>query len=128
MMRLGGSISWLIGVDGQWRTLQGRRPVPTGRWTHLALTYDSATKTAAAYIDGVLDVKQDFPKLSPGLMTQGKAELRLGQNDWNPLGSEVDGKIAALRVSNVARTFEPLPHPTREADVAKRQSGAQRRL
>ena len=90
-------------------------PVPVGRWTHLAMTYDSATKTAALYIDGALDVKQEIRDLPTGLINQGTAELYVGQNDWNPTGSEVDGKIDALRISNIARTFEPLS-PRRPRD------------
>ena len=128
MMRLGGGgVNWLVGVDGRWCTLHGQHSVPTDRWTHLALTYDSATRTAAAYIDGALDVKQEVPGKTPGLLSQGKAELRLGLNDWNPLGSEVDGKVAALRISNVARTFRAAFHLGAEGDL-ERQSGAQRRL
>ena len=114
MIRLGGGITGLIGVDGRWQTLRSRHTVPTGRWTHLAITYDSATKTGALYIDGALDGKQQFTGVTKGLLSQGRAELRLGRNDWNPLGSEVDGKVAALRISNVARTFEPLYAPAKK--------------
>lgn len=113
MIRLGGSMTGLIGVDGHWQTLRGRHTVPTSRWTHLAITYDAATKTGALYIDGVLDGKQQFTGVTKGLLSQGRAELRLGLNDWNPLGSEVDGKVAALRISKVARTFEPLSTPAK---------------
>ncbi len=114
MIRLGGGMTGLIGVDGRWQTVHGRRTVPLGRWTHLAITYDSATKTGALYIDGALDGKQQFTGVTKGLLSQGGAELRLGLNDWNPLGSEVDGKVAALRISSVARTFEPLYAPARK--------------
>jgi len=108
MIRLGASsMTTLVGVDGAWRTTQGCRPVPVGRWTHLALTYDSATRTEAIYIDGVLDAKKQFPELTPGLLNQSKPPLLLGTNDWNPLGKEVDGKIDALRISNIVRVFEP---------------------
>ncbi|MGA2033908.1 MAG: LamG-like jellyroll fold domain-containing protein [Thermoguttaceae bacterium] len=115
MIRLGNSnMTALVGVDGAWRTIQGCRPVPVGRWTHLALTYDSATRTVATYIDGVLDAKQQFPDLTPGLLNQNKPALLLGTNDWNPMGKEVDGKMDAVRISNMARTFEPLS-PMHEA-------------
>jgi len=115
LMRLGGSMDARISIDGQWRYVRGRRPISTGRWTHLAVTYDSATKTVAIYIDGALDTKQEISGLTTGLVTQGTAELRIGANDWSPTGSEVDGKIDALRISNVARTFEPLSLPVGEA-------------
>ena len=108
MLRLGGSLSASLGIDGKWQIIKGHKAIPTGRWTHLAVTYDSATKTAAIYIDGALDAKQQLKDLKPGLMNQATAELRLGANDWSPTGSAVDGKIDSLRMSNVARTFEPL--------------------
>ncbi len=115
MIRLGGGVNVLLGTDGgRWRTINGRKAVPVGRWTHLAVTYDSATKTAATYIDGVLDAKQVLSGDGAGLLNQGKAELRVGANDWNATGSEVDGKIAMLRISNIARTFEPIPTPAGE--------------
>jgi hypothetical protein len=114
MIRLGGGVTGMINVDGRWQTLRGRHTVPTGRWTHLALTYDAATKTGALYVDGALESKQQFTGVTKGLLSQGRNELRLGRNDWNPVGSEVDGKVAALRFSNVARTFEPLYVPAKK--------------
>ena len=119
MIRLGGTMKGLVGVDGKWQTVEGRRNVPTGRWTHLAVMYDAATRTATTYIDGVVDATLKVKGDTPGLVTQGKPELRLGLNDWNPLGSEVDGKIAALRVSDVARKFEPIPQAAREPVASK---------
>ena len=115
LIRLGGAIEGRVYIDGKWHAVVGRRAVPTGRWTHLALSYDSDTKTVALYIDGVLDTKQQIAGLTTGLVSQGKAEVRIGANDWNPMGSEVDGKVDALRISNVARSFEPLPLPASKA-------------
>ena len=89
------SMTGLIGVDGRWQTLRSRHTVPTGRWTHLAITYDAATKTGGPVHRWRLDGKQQFTGVTKGLVSQGRAELRLGLNDWNPLGSEVDGKVAA---------------------------------
>ena len=119
MLRLGATLSASLGIDGKWHIVPGHKPVPVGRWTHLALTYDSATKTAAMYIDGVLDVKQEIKDLKTGEMNQATAELRFGANDWGPAGSAVDGKIDSLRVSNVARTFEPLVAAGQEAAAPK---------
>ena len=108
LLRPGGTMDARLNIDNSWRNIRGRHPIPIGRWTHLALTYDSATKTAAFYIDGALDVKQEISGLKSGLVTLGTAELRVGSSDWIPTGSEVDGKVDALRISNVARSFEPL--------------------
>jgi len=107
MLRLGGSMQGYFHVDGQWRVVHGQRAVPTGQWCHLAMTYDSQSHTAALYVDGVLDARQAIADLPTGLLDQGTEELRLGTNDWHPVGSFVDGKIAALRISNVARIFAP---------------------
>jgi hypothetical protein len=107
LLRLGGALRLSLHIDGEWREFSGRKAVPLGRWTHLAATYDAATKTAALYVDGALDVKKEIKGLTTGQLDQSTAELRLGANDWKPLSSAVDGKIDSLRVSNVARTFEP---------------------
>ncbi len=106
-LRLEATVRASLHIDGKWHAFAGHKAVPTGRWTHLAITYDSATKTGAIYIDGALDVKRQIEDLSTGKMNQLTAELRLGANDWSPLSSGVDGKIDSLRVSKVARTFEP---------------------
>ena len=124
MIRLGGTIDGKVHVDGKWRDVKGRHTVPTGRWTHLAMTYDSATKTAAIYIDGALDVKQEIADLKTGLLSQTKSKLCIGANDWSPMGSEVDGKVDALRISNVARSFEPLSPPAaKPASIAAAPKG-----
>jgi hypothetical protein len=109
MLRLGGSMQGYFHIGGEWRVVQGQRPVPTGQWCHLAMTYDSRSRTAALYLDGVLDARQAIGDLPTGLLDQGTEELRLGTNNWRPVGSFVDGKIAALRISNVARAFVPSP-------------------
>jgi polysaccharide biosynthesis protein PslG len=114
MLRLGGTIDGKVYIDGKWRDVHGRHQLPTGRWTHLAMTYDSDTKTVTLYIDGVLDAQQKIAGLTTGLVNQGKAALRIGANDWSPTGSEVDGKVDSLRISNVARAFEPLSLPASE--------------
>jgi len=117
-LRLDPTLRLSLHVDGKWRVLSGHKAVPMGRWTHLAATYDAATKTAAIYVDGALDVKQEIKDLTTGRLDQSTAELRLGANDWSPLSSVVDGKIDSVRVSNVARTFE-LPAAVHEAAASK---------
>ncbi len=119
LFRLEGTLRVSLGIDGMWREFSGNKAVPIGRWTHLAVTYDAATRTAAIYVDGALDVKREIKGLTTGQLDQSTAELRLGRNDWNPLSSVVDGKIASLRVSNVARTFEPSAAAVHEAAAPK---------
>lgn len=106
LMRLENTLNGVFYSNDKSFSIQGSRPLPTGRWTHLAMTYDSATRTAAIYVDGELDAKKKFDAPA-GLLSQRTANLRVGANDWSATGSEVDGKIAMLRISNVARSFEP---------------------
>ena len=107
LLRLGGSITATFWCVGGSLSITGVHPVPTGQWTHLAITYDSATKTGSIYINGVLDAQKQV-SVSNGLLRSYGSQLQLGQNDWNPQGSEVDGKIDSLRISNIARQFNPL--------------------
>jgi hypothetical protein len=118
MLRLDGGMRAYLHIGGQWRIVRGQRPVPTGQWCHLAMTYDSATRTAALYLDGVLDRRQEITDLTTNLLDQGTEELRIGTNTWAPEGSHVAGKIAALRISNAARVFTPVSQPRPEAPPA----------
>ena len=111
MLRLGKTIGAWFYIDGVFRYFTGRLPVPTGQWTHLAITYDPATTTGAIYVNGVLDTAYQFTGLKTGLINQGKAALYIGQNDWNSAGSHVAGKVDTLRISNIARSFDPLWPP-----------------
>ena len=92
-------------------TCKGVTPCPRGDGHTWRSTYDSATKTLALYIDGALDAKQQVSGLTTGLVGQRTLQLRIGANDWNMTGSEVDGKVDSLRISNIARSFEPLSLP-----------------
>ena len=114
-MTVGQVVTALFFVNsGTGLSLSGNLPVPTGRWAHLAMTYQrnsSSTGTVAIYIDGVLDVSQQFTGLSTGLLycpSYGPG-IRLGQNDWDKAGgSEADCKVDAFRISNKARSFDSL--------------------
>jgi hypothetical protein len=110
----GGVVTAAFCVDGVWRSVTGNLPVPVGRWTHLAITYQQNSSTAGTisiYVDGQLDMSQTIYGLTTGLVNQGVAALWMGQNSWNPSGSMVNGSIDTLRISNVARHFTPLPPP-----------------
>jgi hypothetical protein len=117
LLTVDSTVSASFGVGKGWQAVNGVLPVPIGQWTHIAITYDSATTQAAIYVNGALDRKSALAG-GGGLVGYG-SQLQLGLNDWNPMGSEMDGKIDSLRISNVARTFEPIPHPAREAAVEK---------
>lgn len=95
-----------------WQSVKGRTHVPLKRWVHLAFTYDSATGAAYTYIDGKVDSNAT---LKGGALSQKTANVRLGQDDWGSwphadsgFGSEVDGKVDSVRISNVSRSFLPI--------------------
>ena len=108
MIRLDGGFQAYIHLDGAWRKVIGRRPLPTGRWTHLAMTYDRATKEVRTYIDGRLDVARVPAGITEGKLDIGDGTLRLGCNTWNPEASRLDGKLDEVRISSVARDYVPL--------------------
>ncbi len=104
--RVGETITANFAVGGSgWMAVKGKLPVPAGQWTHLAITFDSATHMASIYINGVLDTAT---KCREGTMNPSKSTLWLGRNDY-AASSGVDGKIDSLRISNIARQFTPLP-------------------
>ena len=109
------SASFVVNANG-WQSISGTLPVTMGQWTHVAITYDSATQQAAIYVNGILDVRTT---ITGGAALRGYGSpLRLGSNDWNPFGSQMDGKIDSLRISKVARSFDPLPITTPPTTVA----------
>lgn len=83
MLRMGGSMTALVSVGG-WKTVEGNLPIPAREWVHLALTYDPATGAAKTYVNGVLDGTLTIDGGGP---VTGSADLRIGQNDWDPTGS-----------------------------------------
>ncbi len=117
LLTVESTVNARFSVDKGWQAVNGVLPVPMGQWTHIAITYDSATAQGAIYVNGALDTKATL-KGGGKLLVYG-SQLRLGLNDWNMMGNEMDGKIDSLRISNVARTFEPIPQPAREVVVAK---------
>jgi Concanavalin A-like lectin/glucanases superfamily/Carbohydrate binding domain len=110
MMRIGSTVTAYFGIDGKWRTVSGVHAVPVGRWTHLAITYDRASKQVRIYIDGALDVTRVPKGITAGVLDAGEPVMRLGTNTWSASGSTMNGKLDEVRISSVARTYAPL-HP-----------------
>jgi len=115
LLTVDSTVSASFSVGKGWQAVNGVLPVPVGQWTHIAITYDSATTEGAVYVNGALDGKSKLT--GGGKVLAYSSQLRLGLNDWNPMGSEMDGKIDSLRISNVARTFGPMPMPQRAREV-----------
>ena len=116
-LTLGGPVTatFTLLVSGTTSTsfnVNGNATFPVGQWTHVAMTYDSTLKKGCIYINGVLDAYATYTGSGAGTLYTGyNSTFRLGQNDWGPTGSEFDGKIDSLRISNVARVFTPLYPP-----------------
>jgi len=125
LLRLGTTITAMFYIDGSWRSFDGHLSVPVNQWTHIAITYNASTRTAAIYINGVLDTAKTYTstELPTGLINQGTASLYVGKNDWSqPSGNYATAKVDALRISNVARAFDPLyptppPPPTPDGNL-----------
>ncbi len=108
MLRVSSSLRAYVHLDGKWRQVEGRRPVPVGRWTHLAVVYDAPSRQVRCYVDGRLDVAAVPDGLTDGRLGTGDRTLRLGSNTWTPQSGLMDGKLDEVRISSVARTYEPL--------------------
>jgi len=118
MIRISGTVQAYFSIDGSWRTVTGATALPVGRWTHVAITYDRASKEVRIYIDGVLDVAKVPDGITAGDLDAGSSVLRLGSNTWNAPSSVLDGKLDEVRVSSVARTYRPL-RPSAAAPIPK---------
>lgn len=75
--------------------------VPTGRWIHVACTYDGTA--VRMYQDGYLSAS--LPTTGP-LTTNRIDGLAIGHN--SPVGEPFDGAIDDLRIWNVARSDEQI--------------------
>jgi hypothetical protein len=123
MLRISGTVAAYIGIDGSWRTVTGKMPVPVDRWTHLAMTYEQESKQVKIYIDGNLDVAEVPKGVTAGKLNDGADVLRLGTNTWSASGSILDGKLDEVRVSSVARQYKPL-RPVVSAAAAQQNMDA----
>jgi hypothetical protein len=111
MMRMNGVLTADFGIDGNWRPVTGTKPLPVNKWTHLAMTYDEATRKVSIYVDGELDVSAVPQGITEGKLSAGENRLRIGSRTWRAEGGIINGAMDEIRVSKVARQYEPL-HPT----------------
>jgi hypothetical protein len=74
--------------------------IPTGRWTHIAVTWDGATRRH--YINGVLTLEQ----AETGPLPTNTANVRIGSDV--SYGISMPGEIDEVRLWSIARTAEQL--------------------
>jgi len=111
LMRLEGHVKACFHVDGKWHDLHGRKPLTLHVWTHLAMTYDSATRTMRIYVNGVPDAEMKLEGLKSYDLDCGSSLLRLGRNTWRASGGMI-GRMDELKVSDMALTFKPMAEQT----------------
>ena len=94
-----------VRVAGDHRTLRGPAAVPSGAWSHVAMTYDGTTQRL--FINGV----EVASAPQSGAIETGAGALRVGgNNSWT--GEFFQGEIDEVRVYNRA-----LSQPEIEADM-----------
>ena len=87
---------WTGDGDAGWDTLAGS-PVATGTWSHLAITYDSATDVKTLYLDGDVVATDNIPQsgvtqyVKNGTIETEDLHIGAGQDDGNNFW--FDGKI-----------------------------------
>ena len=85
--------------------------IPQGQWTHFAMTWDEGTKLQRAYINGELASEDTRAGVSMSYYW-ASAKIILGNVDDQSSVQPFHGLIDELRISNVARTFPPIPEPS----------------
>lgn len=81
----GGRLFLHVPSGAGWESVAGTRPVPAGRWTHVAATYDGAR--AQLYVDGAADGQP-----LAGRYEQSQTETWIGAR---PEGGGADGRTPA---------------------------------
>ncbi len=109
MIRVREKVDAYFWIDGAWRIVPGSKPVPVGRWTHLAITWDQAAKMASVYVDGELDVAQEPDGISEAKLGAGQGSMRLGGHTWQANPIALNGQLDEVRISSVARQYQA-PH------------------
>ena len=84
----------------------GGMAVPVGRWTHLAITWDQATRMVGIYVNGQLDMAQEPEGISEAELGERACEsMRLGGHTWQANPIVLDGQLDEVRISAVARQY-----------------------
>ena len=85
-----------------------------GEWYHVALTYDTETKTAAIYVDGKLQSRiEDYGTDEPinlGKQKKGDFKFKIGHSygERDDMTRHLDGEICEVRIWNTVRSQEEI--------------------
>ena len=109
MIRVREKVDAYFWIDGAWRIVPGSLAVPVGHWTHLAITWDKATRMASIYVNGQLDVALEPDGISEAKLGEGAGSMRLGGHTWQSNPIVLDGQLDEVRISAVARQYQA-PH------------------
>ena len=107
MIRVREKVDAYFWIDGGWRIVPGNMAVPVGRWTHLAITWDQASKMVSVYVNGELDVAQEPEGISAAKLGEGAGSMRLGGHTWQANPIVLNGQLDEVRISSVARQYQP---------------------
>ena len=102
---------WTGDGDAGWDTLSGGA-VATETWTHLAISYDSATDTKTLYIDGAVAATDNVPQSGPTQYavngTLESEDLHIGAGQDDGLNFWFDGRIDDVGLFRVALSEEDI--------------------
>ena len=89
-----------FGLDGS-RYLRGNIGIPAYTWTHVAASYDSVSRYARLYVNGVMDTMREMSGTGIGVSSDS---LYIGAGiGGGSIGNYFTGYIDELRIWNVAR-------------------------
>ena len=106
MIRVREHVEAYFWIDGAWRIVPGSKAVPVDRWTHVAITWDQATKMAGVYVDGQLDVAEEPEGIVEAKLGEGQGGMRLGGHTWAQNAMALNGQLDEVRISAVARKYQ----------------------
>jgi hypothetical protein len=127
MIRAAETAQAYFSVDGAWRITKGSFVLPAGKWTHIAITWDGATKKTSIFINGVADTSEVPDGVTDGKLGGGEPLLRLGNHSWTSGAAMLDGQLDEVRVSSVVRKYQPLPGAEKALAAAGPKPAAERK-